>query len=262
MRRRPGDVCGLTLLELLVVVVIIVVLAGVLLPIVQVVQAAGKRSACVSNLRQIGAGTMAYAGDRDGFLPYGPKAPPMLGLSSLYPSTGAPTSLISMQGGKPVALGLLLEQYLSKTPKVFFCPGADQTVDMDKELAKVGKAQAQSSYFYRHAGNTMMYDDWSMTAAEPPHMRLGNLGNNRRGQPVRALVMDTAFLCSPGLSSFGVSPKTNHQARWVNVLFVDGHVSTLSNRDARFTVDLQTANQLSGAFGTILGAFENADVEP
>lgn len=262
MTKTRRSLAGLTLIEMLVVMAIIAVLAGMVIPILTLVQTAGRRSACVSNLRQIGSGIMAYAGDHDGILPYGPKAPPMMGLSSLYPSTGAPTSLISMQGGKTVALGLLLDQYLSRTPKVFFCPGADQPVDMGKELAKVGKAQAQSSYYYRHAGNTMMYDDWSMTAAEPPNMRLANLGNNRKGKPIRALVLDTMFRCAPGLSQFGVSPKTNHKSKWVNALYVDGHVSTLQNRNSRFTVDLQNSAQLSGAFSAILDVFEKADEEP
>jgi prepilin-type processing-associated H-X9-DG protein len=187
---------------------------------------------------------------------------PMLGLSSLYPSTDSPTSLITIQGGQPVGLGLLIDQYLARTPKVFFCPGADQPVDMDAELAKVGTFQAQSSYYYRHAGNTMMYDEWTMTVAEPPNMRLANLGDNRQGKPIRALVIYTAFQCSPGLAAFGVTPKTKHKARWVNVLYVDGHVASLANRDGKLTVSLKNYGQLSGAFGAILGVFEQADEEP
>ena len=130
---------GFTLIELLVVLAIIAVLTAILLPMIQSSIAASRRAACISNLRQIGAGIAAYAADNNGQIPYGPKAPPFTNPLDFYPSTGAPTSLISLQSGAPVGLGLLLSQYLVNTPQVLFCPGADQAINVQTELAKVGK---------------------------------------------------------------------------------------------------------------------------
>jgi prepilin-type N-terminal cleavage/methylation domain-containing protein/prepilin-type processing-associated H-X9-DG protein len=252
---------GFTLIELLVVIVIIAVLTALVTSFFQKAVVAGRRAACVSNLRQIGIGIGAYAADNDGQIPYGPKAPPFMNPLDFYPSTGAPTSLISLQSGAPIGLGLLLDKYLSKTPKVFFCPGADQPLDADKELAKVGKSQAQSSYYYRHGGNTNLFDVNGKAPPTPP-IRLGALGNNSHGDPIRALVMDTEFLAKADYASFGISTKTNHQHLWCNVLFVDGHVNQLSNRTGLFTVDETNYSDLDAAFSKIMAVFETADTMP
>jgi prepilin-type N-terminal cleavage/methylation domain-containing protein/prepilin-type processing-associated H-X9-DG protein len=60
---------GFTLTELLVVVVIIAVLAGLLLPVFNVVQGNSRRIKCASNLRQIGAAILSYAVDHQLNLP-------------------------------------------------------------------------------------------------------------------------------------------------------------------------------------------------
>jgi hypothetical protein len=126
--------------------------------------------------------------------------------ANLYPSTGSPTSLLSLRNGEPAALGLLLNPYLAKTPKILFCPACDQPQDADLELSRVGATQAQSSYYYRHGGNTQLFDN--PRAPHTPQLKLANLGNNRNGVPIRGLVIDTMFLCPPELDSFNVKPRT------------------------------------------------------
>jgi prepilin-type N-terminal cleavage/methylation domain-containing protein/prepilin-type processing-associated H-X9-DG protein len=258
--RLPGD-RAFTLVELIVVVVIIAVLAALLLPVFQRSIAATRRAACISNLRQIGVGIAAYAADNDGQIPYGPKAPPFTNPLDFYPSTGAPTSLLSLQSGAPVGLGLLIDKYLANTPKVLFCPGADQPISADAELAKVGHAQAQSSYYYRHAGNTSLFDPGGVAPAAQ-NVLLANLGLNSQGVPIRALVLDTVFTTMPEFATFGVTNKTNHQGLWVNVLYADGHVTAHPNDAQTFSVNETDYSDLHAAFGTILGVFEKADASP
>ena len=94
-----------TLIELLVVIAVLAILMALLLPTLASAREKGWRTACLSNLRQMGIAIRAYATDNDGNIPYGPKAPPFTSPFDLYPSTGAPTSLISLGTGAPVGLG-------------------------------------------------------------------------------------------------------------------------------------------------------------
>lgn len=250
-----------TLLELFVVVAIIGILAALLLPALALAKEKAQKVACLSNLRQVGLAIQCYASDSGGKIPYGPKAPPFTNPSDFYPSTGAPTSLISLQSGSAVALGFLLPQYLAVQPKVLFCPGSDQPFDADAELAKVGKYQAQSGFFYRHGGNTLLHDTFDATNA-PAHLQLDNMGSNRNGLPIRALALDTIFVCPPDLATYGVNPSTHHRQRFADVLFTDGHTASRQNSDRRFTVDLTDYATILSAFDKILKVLEQADSEP
>lgn len=261
-RQSGRSLCdGFTLIELFVVIAIIAILAAVLLPAVAATREKGHRAACLSNLRQVGIALITYTHDYSGLIPYGPKAPPFTSPASLYPATGTPTSLLSIVGGAPVGLGLLLQPYLAAQPKVLFCPGNDQPLESDVELSRVGKTQAQGSYYYRHAGMTNLFDSPNLPAV-PPNLRLDQLGLNRNGQPIRALVIDSMFLCPPEFEAFNVKSRTHHRRKNADILFADGHVVSRLNRDGRFTVDVRDYTEIRNSFSKILSVFEQADAEP
>jgi len=65
MRRRSG----FTLIELLVVIAIIAILAAILFPVFARAREAARKTACGSNLRQLGLASKMYAQDYDEWLP-------------------------------------------------------------------------------------------------------------------------------------------------------------------------------------------------
>ncbi len=251
---------GFTLVELLVVISIFAVLMALLLPAVLSARSASRKAMCLNNLHQIGVAINGYAERADGRIPFGPKAPPMMTASDFYPSTGAPTSLVSLMDGRPVGLGLLLKYDLEHSPQVLYCPDSDQSVVAQAELKKVGVEQAMCSYFYRHASVARKYDPPGVNVLNPGHIVIGRLGSNRNGDPIRALVMDTQFIVSPDFGQFGIETRTHHQQHIVNVLFADGHANSVSNDDSRFNVELNDYQSLTNAFSVILGVMELADL--
>ncbi len=68
MRRARKS--AFTLIELLVVIAIIAILAAILFPVFAQARERARMTACVSNMRQIGAGLMMYVQDYDETFPY------------------------------------------------------------------------------------------------------------------------------------------------------------------------------------------------
>ena len=242
---------GFTLIELLVVIAILSLLIAILLPALSQARHHARRMACAGNLRQVGVAIHLYAHDFGDTIPFGPDGRPVTG-SNFYTVTGDVTSLLSLEDGAAVGLGLLLDNYLAHQPTVLFCPGADQPSEAREQLAKVGQAQAQSDFYYRHASVALL-------TGKPKtfHIRLSDLGRNSKGQPIAALASDVQFLAHESLASFQVKTRTSHQRAACNILFATGNVTTVSNRDDKLTVDIGTSPY--DALEQILAMFEMAD---
>ena len=146
----------------------------------------------------------------------------------------------------------MLENYLSHQPKVLFCPGADQPSEAEDQLSRVGSAQAQSDFYYRHASVAMITG-----TPDTYHVDLNNLGRNRKGKPIKALVADVQFLAHSSLAAFQVKTRTSHKRDSSNVLFFDNSVRNVLNKDDMLTVNVGTSPY--DALEMILDMFEVVD---
>ena len=112
---RPGIVPvrrhAFTLIELLVVVAIIGVVIGIALPAMSAARATARRTACASNLRQIGIGLRNYISAHRDRLPH----------ASFMPSMGP----FPLDVATPIAISNVLLAEVGNDPKVFHCPNDD-----------------------------------------------------------------------------------------------------------------------------------------
>ena len=104
-------ISSFTLIELLVVIAILATLAGLLLPALSRAKEAGRATACLSNLHQIGLALQVYVGDNNNKLPWMSDIFP--GVTNQYPG---PNQVLSNQLGNLNVLACPSDTWQSDTP--------------------------------------------------------------------------------------------------------------------------------------------------
>jgi prepilin-type N-terminal cleavage/methylation domain-containing protein len=158
--RNANIRCGFTLVEMLVVVGLLALLAALLVPSASRARERARGVQCMSNLRQIGAGFIAYATDNEGWFP----AP--AGWQGVFPE-----DWVHWQPGRDPARGSVMK-YLRGDTKVLVCPSGPSETWAWQKGNQFGSPPAPYPFSYS-ANNAITGDgagrtSWGRSYSTPP----------------------------------------------------------------------------------------------
>jgi len=196
---------GFSILELLVVVCAIALLIAILYPALSVARKTSGKVLCMTNLRQWGAAVSIYAVDSNGYLPRrGQGVQPVMRIDRPEDWFNALPSILKMksfvelvEAGRPPK---------TRDRSLWVCPVA---------------ADPGHKYFFPYAMNMMLSTWWK----EKPD-RIDDVGPPE----TMAFLTDGSGTHCSALPSFEpFSPVARHK-KSVNIVFLDGHVSSHSGK--------------------------------
>ena len=215
---------GFTLIELLVVISIISILTAILFPVFARARENARKSACMSNLKQIGLGVMQYSQDWDERFPCNSSATGVAseGLTSTYDFPNA------------------IFPYV-KSAQVFKCPDDTKPNGMASALGNVPTGFSLS-YYYHYC----FYHIWAdsdktgfavgtQNYGSPRSVSLATVAYPSQKVMIECALSDSVSYCV-GIGACG-SPATNtnipppHNPKFIVSLFADGHVKNVKFAD-------------------------------
>ena len=198
-----------TLIELLLVIAIIAVLAGLLLPVYSRVQENGRVVKCTSNLKQIAAGLISFAGDHNGLCP--------LSGGVIYYQQGADPNTPNLGWTQQ------LEPYMSGTDrKVYICPSSSKVISNNSQYSYF-----QGCHAAYYAAGKFAALRLSLLTAPSKYILAGDISSS-------AVLSDGADADKDDFSqdpAFDATPPPFHNGK-SNVVFADGHCGSFKAFDA------------------------------
>jgi|GEM_PF-1661435 len=227
-----------TLIELLTVIFIIAVLAGLVMPATNMVRGKARRTACASNLKQVGALCMQFSNDRDGQIPMYKAAEDYAVRSknvenyhrkkgqSRFEAAAAADTTISTSNDKRKFWTVGLLRYAKYNMNVFFCPSDD-----GRELNVFNPTLDHSSYSLNYGSENRpggvsggSFVKMSSVTRSPGGVVLlaetdaGKLGLDSTASDLWSKSFPSKFARAP-------------HSKELNLNFLDGHVETLRHKE-------------------------------
>jgi prepilin-type N-terminal cleavage/methylation domain-containing protein/prepilin-type processing-associated H-X9-DG protein len=243
MRRR-----GFSLIELLVVIAIIAILAAMLFPVFAGVRDMARRSACSSNLHQLGVAFQLYADDTDGLWP-NPGGRRVIGVplngAAWYSAGRVPnTDQVNDSG---TGIFPYLKQRGNGANNVWSCPNA--LPGRGTRVFDVGQNYAMNDYLRQvHPGEAVTFPG-AISSAYFPGFYTG-LSDAQMERPAHLILLcevvqsatggcnrdASPYFSTPALDGIGsrygagglpIGAMEEYHARRSSFLFCDGHVQAL-----------------------------------
>ena len=258
-----GQRKGFTLIELLVVIAIIGILAALILPVLASSKEKAKKVGCINNLKQMGLGSLAYAGDYNEYLPPWRGYPPYSDNGKMNNMSESHFSRyvwvdenhshmkwkISSDPTQPDGChfqnaGFLYPEKYVGDGKIYFCPML-QSGDYSEQnylpllTTEEVKGVVRSSYFFN------------------PRTRNANAGDYvRRYQKTTELEGHKLFGCDV-ITRLDPIDTAHLKDEGYTVLFTDGGSKFVKSSDAYDAVDQMHQNPSAG--GSVFGSPEELD---
>jgi prepilin-type N-terminal cleavage/methylation domain-containing protein len=204
---------GFTLIELLVVIAIIAILAAILFPVFARAREAARRTACVSNMKQVTSAFMLYTQDYDEVLPYHwTPAPTSGGDIANYATSTLPVWINSL-------MPYVKHKGVWGCPSASEHPAAPPVGGSDSNYYYNGQASGKPLAAIQRPAESVLYAEWAYrtrnTGMRPAPAHLCGV------TPPQATCPETTHANSEWGNNHGKDDKAVRGGVWP---FADGHV--------------------------------------
>jgi len=273
---------GFTLVELLVVIAIIAILAGLLLPALSKAKIKAKGIICMSNMRQLTLGWVAYAHDNNDRFPYSDSANPGGPSAATDPYTWV-TGVLDFDPANPSNWDVTrdlqkspLWPYCGKSAEIWKCPA-----DPSKVTPSTGpfkgiptfriRSMVMSAWFGGFGGAMPPPGDGQGVSSPPWQLYLKLTDLMDPGPSLTALFADerddsintgnfytdmTGYPDQPALAQFNFDLPASYHNNAGGLSFADGHAEIKRWLDPRTTPPLRDYNWT----GTTIPSPRNPDI--
>lgn len=214
-----------TLIELLIVIAIIAILAGISLPIFNKVMERARATQDASNLRQIGIGTVAYLNDNN---------------DTIFSKTSTTTSTT---GNKIYPPGMLEVNYVPNT-QVFHSPFDKRINASSPAVVSYG---VNTNILDRTTGTTNAFNGTFATLVSSSELIL--YAPFYIGDPTVSgswTYLDTTNNAQLPTGGAGMTKGTHSNGKWINVLYADSHVASITFTNFTTTANNSTSGGING----------------
>ncbi len=208
-RGRRGRRLAFTLVEILVVIAIIGLLTAILVPSLSSARRSARRTACSSNLHQLGVAIRAYLNDSKDILPYASELPSFPPTPNPFGNNNSPFA----EPNPPIFLADLMAPYVKNETKVFQCP-SDLPGNPPREVPYVNQSYFETEKSSYQINRRLR----GRNATEARNQLVSMLAQ----MDIQRAISESQLWFLKDYAGFHGKPGTDGAFRY---LYVDGHVT-------------------------------------